>query len=534
MYRKIFINQCGYLPDMRKQLTCVCDQPVAFTVCRSDGSAVFSGTADRRVENTSAGEVNYTGDFSSCQEPGVYFVRAEGLGESDLFPIGPDVYCDLMHKSIYFFYLQRCGSELPKEAAGRYAHPACHTKIAFAHGSKETAEVTGGWHDAGDYGRYIVPGAMTVAQLLMAIDTCPALLSEYKNPYDATKQLFPGMPDYLTEIRYELDWMLKLQRPDGTVYHKATCKNFCGFIMPDAETEDMVLSPVSVTATADLAAVCALAIPYYRPYDEAYAQKLADAAKLSYRALASMELPGGFHNPADVTTGEYDDKNDEDERYWAAAELYKAFGEESYRKDFEAIASRRIYHGYGWADMGSYGNLAYLSCSYPVDHQLKERIIASMKELAKQRLEIVSADGYGTALKPEEYIWGSNFYTTLFGLHLIDGYRLTGDTRYLDAAKDQLHYLLGRNPMGLCYVTGCGTNSIRRPHHRPSGFHGIAMPGMLSGGPCTWGADALAKELLTDAAPAKCLLDMTGSYSTNEVTIYWNSAMILLLADVLA
>ena len=60
------------------------------------------------------------------------------------------------------------------------------------------------------------------------------------------------------------------------------------------------------------------------------------------------------------------------------------------------------------------------------------------------------------------------------------------------------------------------------------------MPGMLSGGPCDWMADAAAKGVLTpETAPAKCLVDMTDSYSTNEVTIYWNSALLQLMASVL-
>ena len=115
----------------------------------------------------------------------------------------------------------------------------------------------------------------------------------------------------------------------------------------------------------------------------------------------------------------------------------------------------------------------------------------------------------------------------------MDAYALTMEQKYLDGAREQLHYLLGRNPMGLCYMTGCGSMPIRWPHHRPSGYLGKAMPGMLSGGPCNWLADDLAKELLVGTPSAKCLVDMTGSYSTNEVTIYWNSALIQLLLEIL-
>ena len=119
------------------------------------------------------------------------------------------------------------------------------------------------------------------------------------------------------------------------------------------------------------------------------------------------------------------------------------------------------------------------------------------------------------------------------GLPLYDGFLLTGCKKYLTVATEQIHYLLGRNPMGLCYLTGCGTDTIKHPHHRSSGFLEKAMPGMLSGGPCNWLVDETVKEIFAkDTPPAKSLADMTGSYSTNEVTIYWNSAFVQLLACV--
>ena len=246
-----------------------------------------------------------------------------------------------------------------------------------------------------------------------------------------------------------------------------------------------------------------------------------------------MDIPGGFKNPKEIVTGEYADECDKDERYWAAAELYKAFGDEEYRKDFEQLASEKIYHGYGWVEMGSYGNIAYLTTDYPTSEELKDKIKKSMLELADIKLKIVEEDGYATALLPNEYTWGSNLDTANNGIHLYDAYKLTGEEKYLIAATEQIHYLLGRNPMGLCYLTGCGTEAIKRPHHRPSGFLGKAMEGMLSGGPCNWLADETVKQIFTKDTPsAKSLADMTGSYSTNEVTIYWNSAFIQLLAYV--
>ena len=58
------------------------------------------------------------------------------------------------------------------------------------------------------------------------------------------------------------------------------------------------------------------------------------------------------------------------------------------------------------------------------------------------------------------------------------------------------------------------------------------MPGMLAGGPCEGLYDHVAKEYLQGKPAACCYIDMEGSYSTNEVAIYWNSPLVYLTARV--
>lgn len=72
-------------------------------------------------------------------------------------------------------YLQRCGAEVEE---GVFSHPACHNTEAVIYGTSEKIDVTGGWHDAGDYGRYVVPGAKAVADLLFAYEAAPELYSD--------------------------------------------------------------------------------------------------------------------------------------------------------------------------------------------------------------------------------------------------------------------------------------------------------------------------------------------------------------------
>lgn len=555
MDKRILLNQCGYLPHEKKTVTFRGVGELFFLVCKSDGTIVYQGVSGPAVYHSSTDEVESRGDFSEVTEPGIYFLSVPGnltgdnekvklsprnmeqpgLGESDFFRIGEDVYKEEFLKALRFFYMQRCGYDFNEDECRGFGHRACHTHNAeiYNHdtqgGEGESLDVSGGWHDAGDYGKYVVPAAVAVAQLLLTYEEAEKWCGLYKNP-DDTIPCSKDMPDYLREVKYELDWLLRMQRSDGKLYHKVTPKSFCSFIMPEDEKDTLYLSPPSVTATADFAAVMAMAADIYKKYDSEYAGILERAARLSYDAAFGMELVGGFVNPQGIVTGEYEDKCDKDEKYWAAAQMYKAFGDEKFYQDFVRLAEEKIYHGYGWADVGSYGNRAIFTCERNVSEELLDKIINEVISQGEDLLTLSGLDGYNTALSAKEYDWGSNFMVCNRGRQLMDAYDLTKRSEFKDAAMEQIHYLLGKNPMGICYLTGCGTQSVLRPHHRPSICLGKTMEGMLSGGPCSWLADDLAKGLLKGNAPARCFIDMMGSYSTNEVTIYWNSSFVWLLA----
>ena len=107
---------------------------------------------------------------------------------------------------------------------------------------------------------------------------------------------------------------------------------------------------------------------------------------------------------------------------------------------------------------------------------------------------------------------------------------LTGDSKYMGGAEAQLDYLLGENSVAKCFVTGYGTDSPKTPHHRPSMAVGEAMKGMLVGGVDESLEDDAAQAYLNQAARSKRYIDNPESYSTNEITIYWNSPLTMLLA----
>ena len=101
----------------------------------------------------------------------------------------------------------------------------------------------------------------------------------------------------------------------------------------------------------------------------------------------------------------------------------------------------------------------------------------------------------------------------------------------MDAARDNLHYLLGRNTFSLSWVTQVGENPFQHPHHRPSSvIHGPPWPGLLSGGPNAGRGDPVVAKLPRDLPPAKVYADQLASYASNEIAINWQASLVFLLA----
>ncbi|AEJ61964.1 glycoside hydrolase family 9 [Spirochaeta thermophila DSM 6578] len=521
----VHLNQLGYLPTAPKVFVTTVDSS-SFKVLEADsGKEVFSGTLSSPIPDRDSGDTVRVGDFTALTTPGTYVVEA-GETRSVPFEIREDIYEELHTALFRFFYLQRCGTELASSLAGAWAHPACHTAPALVYGTTITKEVRGGWHDAGDYGRYVVPAAKAVADIILAHLFYPDATSS-----DALEipESGNGVPDVLDEVRDELLWLLSMQDPEGGgVYHKVTTRNFAGFDWPQNTGGELVLSPISPTATADFAAVMAMASRVYASIDPGLARRALEAARRAWSWLEAHPSAPGFRNPPGIQTGEYGDDHDADERYWAACELYAATGEEDFHAALEGLSRGDLRAGLGWADVADYGTITYLFFTPHKDEALAAELAAHLTDKAEAILATMETSGYRTSLT--EYPWGSNMTVANNGMYLLITSRLTGDPRYERAAAEHLDYLLGRNPLSRSYITGFGEKVAEHPHHRVSSAAGMTIPGMVVGGPNSGLQDPVAQGALRGEPPAKCYIDDVGSYSTNEVTIYWNSPVYFLVS----
>src|SRR5579862_9947212 len=167
----IKVDQVGYLPHASK-VAMVASSALAkeFSVRRSGSDSIaFHGRLPEPVREPDSGDLVQIADFSKLSKPGKYYLEVPGVGRSWNFTIGPDAYSRAFYLAMRSYYGQRCGAAVdlgPEFPA--YKHDACHLTGAYHASSGKTGPHPSakGWHDAGDYGRYVVNSGISTGTLL--------------------------------------------------------------------------------------------------------------------------------------------------------------------------------------------------------------------------------------------------------------------------------------------------------------------------------------------------------------------------------
>ena len=72
---------------------------------------------------------------------------------------------DALTSAMLGMYGQRCGQAVSIQLGDdHWSHKACHRNDAYLNfltGETTKKDSTGGWHDAGDYGKYVTNGAFS-------------------------------------------------------------------------------------------------------------------------------------------------------------------------------------------------------------------------------------------------------------------------------------------------------------------------------------------------------------------------------------
>ena len=527
MVKKIMLNQLGYIDTMPKTAYFTGTTDYFYIVRAKGGKTVFSGIPGDPVYDPPSGDMVSLMDFSEMTECGEFYIKA-GMKRSGVFTISPNPYRKLKLGLLKGLYFSRC-SALDRHFAGEYSHGKCHSELVPLFENRSVKlDVSGGWHNSGDYGKYSVCTCTALGHMLYAYSLFPENFPESTGIPGSGN----GIPDILSECRVGLEWLMKMQARDGGVYHKAAAMTSTPVVMPEDDHTPRYVFPRSHQATACFCAAASLASRVFEPFDKEFSGRLLEASLNAWIWLMNNPVYKPFENPPtsiEIAAGDLYDYNNDDDMFWAVCELYETTVDETFHSRIRDLCGRVSLTGFLNRDNGGFGALCYLFGNRPRDNFVEQAIQVQFRTRADNLYSLSRKSGYGTAKSADDYIRGSNMYSMTDSMLLIAAYKIFGCQEYIDAAYEQLGYILGKNPMGMCFVTGMGSSGVKRPHHRPSESDDVEepVPGLLVCGPNKQSQDKFTQwNIPSEASPAKCYYDIMYSFSTNEATIFCNSAAI--------
>ena len=414
------------------------DDTVVFTVPADGGSIAAKG-----YDGQSSGDTVWWVDFSPLAAAGTYRLYSSALAARSYdFEIAPDIYRPVMLAALKTFYSQRCNTAKDAAHAGAWSDAAaCHmgdlaAGPAAGHTDRGTLDLSGGWHDAGDYNKYVWTAVSTaVLHLLRAFEENPDAFGDGDLDIPESGN---GIPDILDEVAYELDWLLKMQRPDGSVLSQLHVDGWASDSPPSADANVRYYHDPNLESGAVLAGTCALASRVFAAWGlTVYADTLKAAALSSWSWLQTQ--------------------GDSDVKVWAAAEIF--------RLDPTRTAARAYvdaYHPSSWS--GRFFNVlqydTQAALTYVQTAAATPAVKANMLASIGAQVDYIAAsdDLYRNGMPSWSYHWGSNAMRAGYGVFLALAARL-GATGSLSAAEcraralDFLHYFHGQNAMSMVYLT---------------------------------------------------------------------------------
>lgn len=431
---RILVNQLGYYPSgVKTVIFCGVENPDSFNIINADtGQVAYSGVPEfRGYDETYEREFSYA-DFSELTVPGEYYVEAPLLGRSYSFVIEDNLYDKVFHESIKQYYYNRCGITLTENYAGNKTHNACHTGKAVLRKDMNVAlDVSGGWHENSQGSKKIETAAKNVATMLLAFELFEDSFTDDINIPESGN----GIPDLLDEIRYEIDWFLKMQDPEtGAVYDALTISetNNKG-INAYVENESLEASRAFAMAVAKFSYL-------YQNYDLEYSTVCLKAADRAWQYALLNE------NQDESTVSDW--------KLAAGAELYRASGDKSCKKILEEAFLSEKYESANHIRYFAY--ITYLSTKQDVEIAFCTQIMDALMDKAG-KIAQESKKGLLYVNSNAEQSNNSELTENMIYLSIVN--HIISNQEYETVIENHLHYLMGRNVMSLCYLDDIGYRS---------------------------------------------------------------------------
>ncbi|QMV41506.1 hypothetical protein FPL14_10095 [Cohnella cholangitidis] len=553
-YHPIKVNQAGYPIHVEKQAlvtgfedVLMVDENTSFNVINAENhSTAFTGTLvlKKNYDAVDSGERIFTADFTSLQVPGTYYIAVQGLQNSPKFTIGNAnaIYEPFLVDVARYFYYQRTGINITSPYTQNYQRTdfTPDTAVPLMSNPSIIKDVSKGWYDAGDKGKYVNAGAKALSDLFWAYEIMPEKFTD--NQFNIPES-GNGIPDILDEARWELEWMLKMQdAASGGFYARVTFQDDDNLVDREVIDADTVSPRTNIKTTADTAtaaAVLAHAYLIYQTIDPAFAQSCLDAAIDAWGYLeAHPELIGTPNTgrwPYDVT-------DDASNRLWAAGSLYRTTGDAKYNNYFVANYTKmgKFFEdanefASSWGDTFNTGFFSYLKAANK-NPAVVSWYTTKYEQWFNDKVNRYNESAWNSIVRNGHYIWGITMQFADVPMEMIIGTKLLGTyANNLEIINDitysQLDWILGANPVGISFVSGYGDNSVKYPFSvmfRTDGLQGVPK-GYLVGGPNRFSNDVNTGNQISRFA-AKNYTDNFQEWTTNEHTVYWNSGLVFVAA----
>jgi hypothetical protein len=516
---EIFIrfNQLGFLPADIKSAVVLSNSKLEgkqFSIKNTRGSdGIYTNSFGINLGAYGSFSYSYKIDFSKIRTSGEYYFQF-GQQKSNTFKISDNVYSGIADSLLEFFKVQRCGYTNP------FLHEVCHiSDAAQLLDGKRTidmkVDVTGGWHDAGDYVKILNTTAFSTYMLLFSYDFDSSKFSVDKNRN--------SVPDILEEAKVGLDWMLRAYYDKNKLITQVQDlrDHDVGWRLPEKDAVGFD-RPAYVGIGKNLigiySATMALAYRIWNNklnYPEFANQCLTAAQNLYslYRLVPDVDTSG---------SGVYLDKTYEGKMALGAVELYLSTNKSGYLSDATVFAdSAKADYWWSWGNINSLAHFR-LGTLFP---KYAEYILKNLEEFNRKKND--NLFGKGVSLS-----WGTN--VTLLGITLqnILYKKLSNDSRFDSVSVFARDYILGRNQWGISFINNVGKVTTKNFHHQVAYFKG-RLPGGFSAGPAT--REFVEKSKIPFEKPDRLARFQTddsyyrddrNDYITNEPTITGNATAI--------
>jgi hypothetical protein len=522
----------------------------------------------------SSGDIGWWFDFSGVDKPGRYYVYdVDKKVRSAVFRIDPLVYKDILKAAVRTYFYQRSGFAKQPPYAQKcwtdemaYVGPNQDTEardITDRGNSGKRRNLTGGWFDAGDTTKYVTFAGPAVHQLLTAYQATPAVFTDDFNIPESGN----GVPDLLDEIKWELDWVGRMQFPDGSVALKVGDIVDTKGGIPSSDKSPRFYVPACTSATIAAAGMFAHAAYVFReiPPLAEYAHGLRVRATAAWNNFLAHDVKQTACDSGEVRSAKAD-WNEPDQlsaAVVAAVYLYAITGQHTYEEYVKShYRETHPYHDIGWSRYNpDQGEALLFYASLPdADHELRQTI-------RQDKLKDVAGGNGVYGFKPEDdlyrsflhdpqYHWGSNEPRANYGNSNLDaviqGLTPGSPLPYETRAVEILHYFHGVNPFAMVYLSnmyGYGaTRAVNEIYHAWF-WHGSKWsdaltsecgpaPGFVPGGPNASARQSGVPASLippSDQPPQKSYRDWNvawpdSSWVFSEPAIYYQASYIRLVS----